>query len=178
MDRNKNRGFTLIEIIITIAIMAIVTVGSVSIYSWIKSNRLKSLSENTNNVISDLRTETMSKSGRYKLQISYDSNKQYVAKIYIVSGTDGAGNPIWSVYDTQNLGTRGDISVDAGGTVNSLKSGWVIELEYNKADGSFKTATCSKGTTSYSGITDLDIEYGGNTRTVKLITLTGKHYIE
>ena len=65
MKEHNNKGFSLIELVITIAIMAVVVGASVSIYSWIKSHRMQSFAENTNDVICSIRSNTLYKDGAY-----------------------------------------------------------------------------------------------------------------
>ena len=59
--KKKNRGFSLIEIIVTIAIMAVITAGAVSIYSLINSSKLKSMAGKVNDAISNVRSDTLTK---------------------------------------------------------------------------------------------------------------------
>lgn len=176
--KNRNKGFTLIELIVTIAIMAIVTGATMSVYSFIKTNRLRALSENVNDVISDLRSATLAKSGNYSLTISYDSSKKsYIAQI-TKSETKPDGSVSHIMYKTKSIGTKGEIYCKDSGSEYKLSDGYSINIRFNKADGSFSAVNFSKSGHTVNNVTEIYVEYAGNVKTVKLITLTGKHYIE
>lgn len=177
--KNRNKGFSLIELIVTIAIMAIVTGAAMSIYSFIKTNRLRALSENVNDAVSDLRSTTLAKSGDYSLVILYDSSKKsYIAKLSkSVKKPDGSVSV--KTYKTDTIGTKGEIyCMDSAGNKYKLSDGYAINIRFNKADGSFSSVNFSKAGHTVNNVTDIYCEYAGKVKTVKLITLTGKHYIE
>ena len=74
--KKKNRGFSLIEIIVTIAIMAVITAGAVSIYSLINSSKLKSMAGKVNDAISNVRSDTLTKEGVYGYLMKYDNTEK------------------------------------------------------------------------------------------------------
>ncbi len=172
---NINKGFSLIEIIVTLAIMAIVTVSAVSIFSMIKSEKIKSLAGKTNDAISDLRSKTLTKSGKYELIIRYDSSKgKYVAELNhndIIESTEVLGN-VGTIYCVNK----------SSGDEYELKSSdkYEIHLKYNKSDGSFAEIKCISGSTGADVGTinhKIYIEYAGLSKGVQLIEVTGKHSI-
>lgn len=177
--KNRNKGFSLIELIVTIAIMAIVTGAAMSVYSFIKTSRLRALSENVNDAISDLRSVTLAKSGDYSLFIFYDSSK----KSYIARMTKYEKKADGSVSNKQiktiNIGTKGEIyCMDSAGSKYKLSDGYSLHIKFDKADGSFSSVNFSKLGHTVNNLTDIYVEYAGKVKTIKLITLTGKHYIE
>lgn len=171
--KKRDKGFSLIEIIVVIAIMAVVTASAVSIYSLIKSSQLKSVAGKVNDEIGTLRSVTLTKSGAYDITIGYDSTKKnYYARI-VRNGNE---------YSKVSLGNKGEIYClsSTGNTEYKLKSGWSISIRFNKSDGSYEWIKCiSKSGVVVDTIENyIYIEYSGQMKKIKMIKLTGKHYIE
>lgn len=172
MKEHNNKGFSLIELVITIAIMAVVVGASVSIYSWIKSHRMQSFAENTNDVIGSLRSDTLSKDGAYELVIK-KSGDNFVAEVS--NGTKS---------ETTTLGSA-KYSSSLYGTVSSTKytveDGHEIHISFNRVDGSFnKMDICTSSGSSIGSVSDgyIYLSTSGLSKKIKLVKLTGKHYIE
>lgn len=176
MNKRNNKGFSLIEIIVTIAIMAIVVGASTSVYLWTKSARLKETTNGINSAISELRTTTLTKSGEFRLKIYEDSsdNKKYA----MIEKKDGAGN--WVEYSKDYIGKKPTISCGASMNVSSDNStGYEIYISFNKADGVFLDAYALKlSDNSQTNIGEIKVNFAGNEKTIKLVLLTGKHYIK
>lgn len=169
-NKNRNRGFSLIEIIVTIAVMAIVIGATMSIYSWIKSHRIKNIAENISDAIGDVRTKTLSKEGSYELIIRKNTSGKYEA---VISSTSGS--------ETNVIGNVGTISCtsDDGLTEYKVGTDYEIHLAFNKSDGSFSTIKVKKSDGTLLNIkNEIHIEYAGLSKNIKLKELTGKHYIE
>lgn len=160
---NRNKGFSLIEIIVVIALMAVVTGGSMSVYSWTKSNKLKEIAGNVNDCISETRSKTLTKSGTYELVIKKVGN-DFVGEIY-----HGG-----SVVSQKKIAGSGSITAVAAGTTYSVQGGTEIHIAFNKSDGSFSKMEIG-GVTIDGSIT---VTRGDRSKVIKLIRLTGKHYID
>lgn len=173
-EKNRSRGFSLIEIVVTIAVMALVTGASVSVYSWIKSHRIREISVNVNDAVSDVRSKTLTKSGKYELVIKY-SSKKYIAQLnHTVGGS--------TTSTDKTISGVGTVYCKIGTTEYDLQDGKEIHIEFNKADGSFsKMHLYDPATGVWVGKPDagyINVKYGGYTKKIKLIEATGKHYIE
>lgn len=178
-EQNKNRGFSLIEILVTIAVLAIVSVASMSIYSWIKSHRFKSMVENVNDAISDTRSRTTTKEGSYELVISKNaSDGNFIAELY---QNRGASNE--RIVEKYTISKKGSIwcgdKADNGATTYKVEDGNNICIAFSKLDGSITKMvmeTAGGNIVLDKGI--INFNYDGLTRKIKMIELTGKHYIE
>lgn len=165
-EQNKNKGFSLIEIIVVIALLAIVTGASAAAFSSVKSHKIKEFAGNINNAISETRTNTLTKSGSYELVITYESN-QFVAKLY----HNG------SLLETKTLTKDKKASISCVGATSSanfkVEDGNDIRIAFNKADGSFSKMMI--GSEEIKG--SISVERAARTKVINLVKLTGKHYM-
>lgn len=173
--KKKNRGFSLIEIIVTIAIMAVITAGAVSIYSLINSSKLKSMAGKVNDAISDVRSDTLTKEGVYGLLMRYDNTDKCCTISFYKDGN--VSNP----YKKISLGKSGRYYVkDKSGNKCYLDRTDTngLDIEFNKSDGSFSLINATASGTAIDMDNYIYVEYSGKVKKIKLIKLTGKHYIE
>lgn len=164
--KNRNKGFSLIEVIVVIALMAIVTGATMSIYSWIRTQRIEKLTENISDSINDLRTANRTKDGTYSL--------------YIVKASDGfeASMDVNDVVCKKtNLGSIGKIEViDTSGNKKSIEGSTKLHLRFDKSTG--KLVLMNIGGSGIDVNTEIYISYKDLSRKISISSLTGKHYIE
>lgn len=173
--KKKNRGFSLIEIIVTIAIMAVITAGAVSIYSLINSSKLKSMAGKVNDAISNVRSDTLTKEGVYGYLMKYDNTEKCCTICLYKDGN--TANP----YKKISLGKSGRYYVkDKSGNTYYLDKNDTndLNLEFDKSDGSFKLIKSTSSGTAIDMDNYIYVEYAGKVKKIKLVKLTGKHYIE
>lgn len=175
-SKKNNKGFSLVEMLVTIAILAVVTATSVSIYSWIKANRIKSVTKNIDTAISNTRSETLTKAGTYELVLRGTSDNIVAVLNRTVNGTVKS--------ETKTVGNTASIyCLGTDGNKYYIKKGGTYQLciSFNKSDGSFKRIELldfSVATPLPIPISnDIYIEYGGLSRRISLKKETGKHSV-
>ena len=175
MKVKDNKGFSLIEIIITLALMGIITTISMSLYGSLSNSKVKSATTELNDQLSNVRTNTMSKKGAWSLTVSNDNGKYY-ATIYRDMGSEVL------TYEEIVLGSESDISIKvekmtelASGSYNTmwteLSNGTSVTMMYNSGSGA-----CMKNVDYY--VTGFEITNSKLTKKIVIAKSTGKHYIE
>lgn len=181
MGKKNNKGFSLIELVVTLAVMAIITVVSIMILSWIHSSKVKSASSTVNSTISELRSLTLSKSDEWKMTVEKESSNY---KVTIYKGVIGGGGTSWSEYTTYHVSksvkiycldpsnNKIYIGNNYGGGSNAE-----IEIRFKKSDGSFNVMSCKKTVSDSFNIDQIYFEYGNYSRIINMVEITGKHSI-
>lgn len=182
--KRNNKGFSMIEMIVTIAILAVITGAAVSIFSWVRNNRIRSMAGNVNSAISDVRSMTVTKSGTFELIIKKGKNDGSETDKYFAiiikenpSGTD-------TLISEKQIAKEGSISVSAGSNNYDVASGDELHISFNKSDGSFnkmEVKDSSGGSSSFksiNGVGTIKVSYASLERTITLNGLTGRHGIE
>ena len=98
--KKNDSGFSLIEMIVVIAILAIALGLSVSITGLIRSSKLSSMPEKLCSAIGELRVNTLSKADKYRLVIKKDSG-DYIAVIQKEVTTGGTTS--WQKYEKTKI---------------------------------------------------------------------------
>ena len=148
MVKDNNKGYTLIEMIVTIAIMAVVMVVMGYSLSILTNSRAKGCADDLYTAIQSARTEAMAKEGEISL--------------IITARTDGKLN---TGDETKIGGNRITVTTNAGDLVPG-GSNASYEIKFDKRSGAFADEYGSifiKGSTTYE---------------LKLYKLTGKVTVE
>ncbi len=176
----KDLGFSLIEIIVTIAIMAVVTGASVGIYSLIGLSNFKQGYKAVEDTMSSSRTQTVSKGGQWASAIYYSGNNIVADVVKDCDATSySVPTPAGKLFESESLGSKNKLRVrnSSTGAMIDFASGDYIWIEYSRS-GKFKNAYIKSGGAS----TDIDgIEvYSGTkySKTIGLALSTGKFFEE
>ena len=178
--REDKMGFSLVELIIVIAIVAILSGGVALGLGLTRSPHSLSLANALNTSFADLRSENQAKAGRTYM------NLYRLSDGYYVQFTEK--DPLTSVpatgEDGKKIGNKDCVIRLSGGTFDST---YVYSFTMEKKDGSFGSSyKKSKGGTSSnvsyhsSGATEISVmlENGNSPHKVILVTTTGRHYTE
>lgn len=164
--KKKENGFTLIEVIVVIAIMAIlISVTGLSI-KFAYSKDCESAAKSIDSQLANLRSMTMNQIGNFKIRLTTldDENRLDLYKDSVV-------------IDTVELGKRVQISFLPDEVLHDAD--WV-EIEFSKSNGKVLAITYSNGAlTTLPAVFSFHIgNSSGKNKNVELVTLTGKHYVE
>ena len=163
----NDKGFTLLELVVVIAILGILAgVMSYSISS-VSTTRAKKVTSDLNALISQCRVDTLSGSPiPTYLEILKEGDTLY-GVLYEGKAEDGA--PIVKVK--QQLGGSGITCryTTASGTTE-ITDGGTLELGFVRATGALDTA-------DYVNCTAINISAGAGNNAIALVSATGYHYI-
>lgn len=161
------KGFSLIEVIICLAIASILSVSAFSLAGYIKNADTKKCGKQLNQKIETARMTTMSKSGDWQFYIYKESDGIYYCLTTDTTLDRSKGKKIGSssmkLYATKK-----------GETETLLSEGTSeIHMKFTKNTGCFST---EDGASIYKSIR---VEGKNSVSiTIQLVEKTGKHYIE
>ena len=173
----NNKGFSLIELIVIIAIMGVLVGGASLGIGLVFSKDAMKCATRLNDSIYDARANSMYKAGKFELSIDNSGS----ANIATVSQTDVTPIISDTVYlDSEDSSKKTTISakfvteaVPAGTAIS-----FPVNLTFDKAKGNVYFDVDADGTYD-DGIIVFDITplRGNRTAKVQLVTTTGKHTI-
>lgn len=182
---NKNSGFSLVELIIVIAIMAIVvTVAGLSV-GTLAGRRVRKCADEIVSTIERARVLTLGKEqNNVECVISYDStDKEYHAMVYqVINGTPTevsdrvvGRDPIQvQVYFDDD--THAYSLTELKGALPYASSTQGLHLVFNRASGAFEAGTCEAGGTKKNFCKRIVVSNSDGTRRIEITTVgrTGK----
>lgn len=174
MHRKENKGFSTIELIVVIAIMAVLVAAGATFTGLIPASRMKECVKETTSMIEKTRTNAMSYGGA-ELSI-YRDEDGIVAKMTVSKTINGADKPtteektvgVSAIAVYYRLGDNGEWT-----ELTAAEADKGLIITFDRASGAFGTTTVN-GTVQTEKCTGIRFTYGSRTSTLKLITLTGK----
>ena len=162
----NNKGFTLVELIVVIAIMAIIAGVSSSTISIISKQELKDFTNNLDAMLCQCKVETMSGMTDPVLEISIEDD-EYRATLYEMALQDD-GSRVKQAVKSQYLGEDylKCSYVKEGSAVNYTGNG-VISFKYNRNTGELVDKT----------ITKVSVSDKTGTFSIEFVPQTGYHKI-
>lgn len=165
--KKDNRGFSLIEIIVVLAILAILSTGCIYIYQSLGFANIKKTSVSINDSMSKARIYTMSKKDRQYLYLY-----QIDGKLYSMLSTD-SGLSIGSgggLNTTDGTGYSGDIRLsykNNSGTLIDLNNDEWICISFHKSSGAFDSC-----------YPEIILKSRNETSLIKCVKETGRHWVD
>jgi prepilin-type N-terminal cleavage/methylation domain-containing protein len=161
----KDAGFSLIELVVVVAILAVMTTGvMVSVYTSASYNA-KQVAQEIDSALTECRVQALSKTDAW-MQIAYDDSlKKYVIKTsYATDQVLSGSNRVTISYTKPN---------DDGSDVETveLTGSNTLTLKYNRSSGAFLPIV-EDGAKYCSSIL---ISSGSKTCEITLSQLTGRH---
>ena len=163
----NERGFSLIELIVVIAILSIISVGVVSAFisltGWGVTQTISDIEGN----LKETKILAMSKTNA-TMTISRESDVFYITVTGEAKHKIGSV-PIQIAYTTT-------ATADTASQNVTLANGKSITLGFDRASGAFLPIATDVSGSIYCS--DITVTRGSKEKNMKLIYVTGKHYIE
>lgn len=200
--RKDQRGFSLVELIITIAIMAVFAGAIIGGLTYLNAGKTKKASAKLNNEISSIQTATMTKKGETYLYLYRTNDGVFSSIVSSTYDADNDGTPDFpdgfmnradlNTYLTNGgsqtkicdstVSIKGKVGTGTGADPMSLDTTNMLKIGYSKGTGAF--TYCNNGTLD-SGKAMIEmpfysmIEMSGKEKfTIQLVKATGKHFIK
>lgn len=164
--REDQRGLSLIELIVVIAIMGVVTAGSLIGFSLVSGRNIKSCYSQMGSYIQETKNLCMSRED-CKLQIYMNDKGEVMVKQYRSAAP--ATEPV-----SVRIGKKGlTVTYKSGGATVTVSDTSILELSFDRSSGAFKPLP-GGGYCDEIIITD----EAGREIKVALVQKTGKFYLE
>ena len=172
--KKNNKGFTLLEAVIVVAIMAVVMVAVGLGVNVLFANKAKSVSKDIYNMIGTAQTMGMSKDNVYFYLSCTDGNME-------TGIAQEKGGKI-SKIESDSLSSKVTVTMKGSGADRVLTNGNGVLISFNRSTGAFKACYAygggeAKGA-AISKITSIEINQGSSIFKITLSYTNGKYYYE
>ncbi len=136
LDSKKlnNKGASVIELIVVIAIIAVLLSGMIAGFAILNSSNLKEATRTTKTYLEKTRTSTMSVvADEWYFELS-NTDGVSSAKVYKTITTED-GETTTSVIESKELSEKAVISLISDDTTIEIGDGDVLKINFNKASG-------------------------------------------
>lgn len=170
MSEQKNSGFSLVELIIVIAIISVLTVTAIFSVSMVFSANAKTCSNDIQRAVADCKVTTMGKSGAW-LVIYRDLDGVLYGRMHVMEQKEGeaAGTYEEKLMEPEKLGGKrvsiqyqNETGTDGVELLAGEENG--IRIEFDRSSGSFKDGTPKR----------LEVIGGNRHYELTFVSLTGK----
>lgn len=167
MKKLGNSGFSLIELIIIIAIIALMSVGGISAFGYLKLANASKCAAEIDNGLTSLKSRNMSKTSSTYMHLYYYDHDYYILFNGSSSFTPSAAN----YSDGEKVGNR-DLKLFFDTQDISTLSNKCVTIGVRRKDGAFLN------TASPTSKIKVVKSSGDSAHEITLVTSTGKHFID
>lgn len=175
----KNAGFSLIELVVTIAVMAVLTAGTVSIILSQSGARCKKAAELLNSGLAETKSQALAKQGAWA-ELAYSAPEGYVLRKSFADDVV-LGDDCEISYDVYDMGDNFlETRTIGAGSSDSLV------ISYNRASGElmglitnrdFKSETVTKADGSTGQLTGYELTQDANRYCKRITIAKGTRYV-
>ena len=175
-----HRGVSLVELIVVMAIMAVLAGAGVSLFGTLTGAKVSEASDKITAALSRTRTEALSRSDASFTLYQNTTDKRYYVDIYYTSSNAG-GETITEAVGASQLIIKYYDSTGAENTINTTNS---LKVKFDRSTGAIKPFVNSDGTvlTDTNGseivLKRILITSGDRNKNIQIFALTGKYSVE
>lgn len=175
----ENKGFSLLELIVTIAVLAILGCVLIGTTGVVGKQKLHQCTVLLDGMMKKAKTDTLARNDVNGLNL-YIKDKKYYAQIYGETN-DGNGNVTYQEGEEQALGNASNIRIFVSNADGSNRAELTktnnIRIQYARGTGAITAIKVgnSQGDTNRTLIT---IQRGEEEECIQMIPATGKHSIQ
>ena len=166
-NKKRNLGYSLIELVVVMAIMAILTGASVSIIQYTTYANTKRCVNELNTTLDKLRADSLGKTDRPYLYV-YNCDGTY----YMTVTTEETINT--SVKRKKLANTKVEFFYTRGGSESKLTDGEYVKIGFTKSLGTYMNGASATDAKYYN---NFRIATSSSSTTIEMVELTGKHFI-
>lgn len=184
--KRDNRGFSLVELIVVIAIMAVmIGVGILSL-SLLLGTQARGCAQNVSGLLNETKTgclsrfdETMTLSYRTKGSDKAITSDGYYAENYIYTIDKDANSVAISNSEIRRMGSSKVVITVylSDGTSFELGTAKTVTISFNRSTGAFDPVTVD-GTQTDDYVEKITFASGAKTYTITMVQETGKHTLQ
>lgn len=163
--KHNNKGYSLVELIVVLAILAAMFGGTISIAGYLSGSKAKSAAYTIQSAINKARTEAMSKS------TGADGAVPGVKDVYLKIEQDSA-EEYYVVLQSKNGEAReylGNNRLEIQGGGNTIDKDNPLYIDFKRDTGSLSTHP-----STFDGITEITVKQGNVTYRISFVRVTGK----
>lgn len=136
----NNKGMSVVELMIIIAIIAVLMSGMAVSFTILNSSNIKQATRTCKSYMEKTRTSTMSvMADEWYFELK-NSGGDYVAAVYKVV-TDSEGNTTTSTIEEENIGSKVSISLLSGDDTIALSADDVLKVKFDTSSGSVSSVS-------------------------------------
>lgn len=167
--KNNNKGFSLVELLVVVAILGVLAVGTTLSYRAVKSADVRKAASTFDEMMKSVRTECMGKAEASYLYVYKENDGFY----YVISSKKSSSlGEVKSLDGVQKLCAKSiDITCETEAGNDTISYGSFVAVSFEKGTGKVKYFS---GGTDGGSLTGVTFSRGGKTSNIVVAYETGK----